>query len=116
MPKRGLRLSPEELFSGTKYQNYNHLQQAHVWGCPIYVLDPSLRDGKKIPKWKPQMRHGLYVGVSPNHSTTVGQVLNLNTGHISSQYHCVYDYTFSLVTNPEGGPFAAENFSRPILI
>jgi hypothetical protein len=26
MPKRGSRLSPEELFSGTKYQNYNHLQ------------------------------------------------------------------------------------------
>jgi hypothetical protein len=50
MPKRGLRPSPEELFSGTKYQNYNHLQRAHVWGCPVYVLDPSLQDGKKIPK------------------------------------------------------------------
>jgi hypothetical protein len=25
----------------------------HVWGCPVYVLDKTLGDGKKIPKWKP---------------------------------------------------------------
>jgi hypothetical protein len=69
MPKRASHLSPEELFSGTKYQNYNHLQQAHVWGCSLYVLDPSLQDGKKIPKLKPRTHHGLYVGVLPHHIT-----------------------------------------------
>ena len=25
----------------------------HVWGCPVYVLDKTIADGKKIPHWKP---------------------------------------------------------------
>jgi hypothetical protein len=113
MPKRdGARLSPLELFSGTKFPNYNHLQWAHVWGCPVYVLDPVLQDGKKLPKWEPRAQQGLYVGVSPIHSTTVGRVLNLRTGHFSPQFHCVYDDTFSSVNSPEGGPFDIASFSR----
>jgi hypothetical protein len=111
MPKRGTRMSPVELFTGSKFPNYAHLQRSHVWGCPVYVLDPTLQDGKKLPKWKPRARRGLYVGVSPIHSSTVGRVLNLNTGHVSDQYHCVYDDLFSTVNSPEGGPFGIDNFS-----
>jgi hypothetical protein len=43
--------------------------------------------------------------VSQRHSTTVGHVLNLNTGHISDQYHCVYNNTFFTVSRPFGNPF-----------
>jgi hypothetical protein len=77
----------------------------------VYVLDPMLQDGKKVPKWLPRARRGLYVGVSQRHSTTVGRVLNLNTGHISDQYHCVYDDTFSTVSCPFGNPFDVDTFS-----
>jgi hypothetical protein len=111
LPQRGTRLSPIELFTGNKFTNYSHLQRAHVWGCPVYVLDPTLQDGKKIPKWKPRARRGLYVGVSPQHSSTVGRVLSLTTGHVSDQFHCVYDDLFSTVNSPEGGPFEIDNFS-----
>ena len=110
-PKRGSRMAPTEIFTGMKFENYNHLQRAHVWGCPVYVLDPMLQDGKKVPKWLPCARRGLYVGVSQRHSTTVGHVLNLNTGHISDQYHCVYDDTFSTVSCPFGNPFNVDTFS-----
>ena len=27
------------------------LMQTHVWGCPVYVLEASLQDSKKLPKW-----------------------------------------------------------------
>jgi transposase InsO family protein len=53
LPKRSTQMTPSELFTGTKFPNYNHLQRAHVWGCPVYVLDPMLQDGKKLPRWRP---------------------------------------------------------------
>mgnify|MGYP000400032102 CR=1 FL=1 len=53
MPQRESRLAPIEIFGSTRFADYRHLQHAHVWGCPTYVLDPMLQDGKKIPKWQP---------------------------------------------------------------
>jgi hypothetical protein len=111
MPQKLTRLAPIEIFGSTRFDNYRHLQRSHVWGCPTYVLDPMLQDGHKIPKWKPRARRGLYLGVSPEHSLTVGRVLNLDTGYVSPQFHCVYDNKFSTVSAPEGGPFEAERFS-----
>ncbi|KAL7479156.1 hypothetical protein ACHAW6_004895 [Cyclotella cf. meneghiniana] len=28
-----------------------NLMQTHVWGCPVYVLEVSLQDSKKLLKW-----------------------------------------------------------------
>jgi hypothetical protein len=112
MPDRRTRLAPIELFTGVKFLNYRHLQRAHVWGSPMYVLDPKLQDGKKLPKWTPRARCALYVGVSPDHSSTVGRVLNLQTGYVSPQYHCVYDDHFSTVNCPVDNVFEGEQFTR----
>ena len=73
------------------------LRELHVWGCPVYVLDPKLQDGKKIPKFDPRSRRGLNVGLSPRHAATVPSVLNLQTGNISPQFHVVFDDWFSTV-------------------
>jgi hypothetical protein len=43
-------------------------------GCPVYVLDPKLQDGQKIPKWDPRSRRGMFVGVSNAHSSIVGRI------------------------------------------
>jgi hypothetical protein len=45
-------LSPNELWLSMQ-QNDDILRRAHVFGCPVYVLDAALQDGKKIPKWSP---------------------------------------------------------------
>jgi hypothetical protein len=50
LPIQDKRLSPSELFTGRVFNNYNRLIRAHVFGCPIYVLDPCLQDAKIIPK------------------------------------------------------------------
>jgi len=68
-----------------------------VWGCPVYVLEPSLQDGKKIPKWLPQSRRGQFLGFSLNHATTVGLIKNVITGYVSPQYHFVCDELFSTI-------------------
>ena len=74
-----------------------------MWGCPVYVLDPKLQDGHKIPKWNQRAGCGQYLGVSPNHSSTVGLILNHRTGAITTQYHVLYDNLYSTVPNSENG-------------
>jgi hypothetical protein len=39
LPQGGAGFSPEELFSGIKCLR-SGLPRAHVFGCPVYVLDP----------------------------------------------------------------------------
>jgi hypothetical protein len=95
MPKSRGGLSPIELFSGTKLPSYDVLHNARVWGCPVYVLNPKLQDGRKLPKWSMRSRQGMFVGPSPDHASTVGNVLNLQTGSVSPQYHVVYDEQYS---------------------
>lgn len=43
----------------------HRLADIHTRGCPTYVLDPALHDGKKIPRWKPRSRRGIFLGFSP---------------------------------------------------
>ena len=97
LPRSRNGLSPLELFTSLKLPNYDPILRARVWGCPVYVLDPKLQDGKKLPKWTKRSRLGIYLGNSPQHSTTVGLIGNLDTGAVSPQYHVVYDKLFTTV-------------------
>ena len=63
----------------------------------MYVLDPRLQDGKKIPKWEPKSRRGQYVGASTLHASSVGVIRNLRTENLSPQFHVVYDNYFETV-------------------
>ena len=75
----------------------NELARAHIFGCPVYVLDPALQDGKKIPKWNPRARLGLFLGFSEQHLSQVPLILNVTTGKISPQYHVIFDDKFDTV-------------------
>ena len=103
LPNVQTRLSPSELFKGIHYRNHNHLQRLHVFGCPVYVLEPKIQDGKKLPKWQRRSRQAIYLGVSKLHSTTVHLVLNPESGKVTPQYHVVFDDHFSTVYS--GGEF-----------
>jgi hypothetical protein len=75
------------------------LLQTHVFGCPVYVLDASLQDGKKIPKLNPRARLGLFLGFSDLHSSQTPLVMNMETGKISPQFHVIFDDTFQTVNS-----------------
>jgi hypothetical protein len=96
MPSRDSGLAPIEVFCGTKLDP-RVLRNARVWGCPAYVLNPSLQDGKKIPKWQPRSRRGQFLGFSDQHSSTIGLIRNLQTGAILPQFHVVYDDFFNTI-------------------
>ena len=85
-------MSPIELFSHSKVRP--NLEHFHPFGCPVYVLDERLQGGNKLPRWEPRARVGIHLGRSPHHAASVGLILNTETGHVSPQYHCVYDDLF----------------------
>ena len=104
--------SPEEVWTQSK-SSHSALTNARVWGCPLYILDPRLQDGKKIPKWEPRSRRGQYVGASPLHASSVGVVRNLRTDNLSPQFHVVYDNFFHTVYN--GDNEAPENWDDLVI-
>ena len=98
IPQEDNDMCPMEVFSGTKI-DCTLLRRVRVWGCPSNVLDPKLQDGKKLPKWARRSRRGQFLGFSPQHSSLVGMIRNLDTGHISPQFHVVYDELFMSVSS-----------------
>ena len=61
----------------------------------MFVLDPKLQDGKKLPRWEPRSKLGQFLGRSKVHAGTVGLIRNVVTGKVSSQFHVVYDENFT---------------------
>ena len=101
--------SPIEILSSVvDSRSYSDLRHTHVWGCPVYILEYELASGKKLPKWNPHSRCGVYLGVSSAHSSNVPLVLSLKTGSISAQYHVVFDDCFSTVVSEGLQPQAWE--------
>jgi hypothetical protein len=76
----------------------NEATNFHMFGCLCYVLDHHLQSGNSmIPKWKPHARMGLYVRCSLSHAANVSLILNPRTGHVSPQFHVVFDDDFTAV-------------------
>ena len=63
----------------------------------MFVLDPSLANNKKIPRWKPRSEPRIYLGKSRHHAGNVSLVLNIKTRHVTPQFHLVFDDNFTTV-------------------
>ncbi len=74
LPNRVTGLSPIEILTGIPL-DHQDLLRIHVWGCPVYVLDPKLQDEKKIPKWNCRARQGQFLDFSDEHFLLVAAVL-----------------------------------------
>eukprot|EP00804_Cyclotella_cryptica_P016958 CCRYP_001893-RA/>CCRYP_001893-RA protein AED:0.31 eAED:0.30 QI:0/0/0/1/0/0.33/3/0/518 len=96
LPPNGSGLSPEELWTRTTSDGTS-FQRCHVFGCTVYVPEPALQDGKKVPKWASWSRQGIFVGFLSEHSSSVPLVLNPMTQHILPQYHVIFDDDFATV-------------------
>ena len=91
---QGNDIAPADLFMGTQVPCHK-LKNMHTWGCPVYMLIPKLQQGKKLPCWDPKVHEDIFLSFSPHHASDVLLVLNLTTGHISPQYHVVFDDGFA---------------------
>jgi hypothetical protein len=100
VPNPSTGISPIDIFTKTRWEQ-RKLHDLHVWGCPVYVLDKTLSDGKKLPRWKPRSRRSINMGQSPKHASTVPLVLNPESGAITAQFHVVFDDWFATVASSE---------------
>ena len=105
LPDASSGLSPNDIFTGT-IAPLERLSNLHVWGCPTYVLEPMIANGKKLPKWSPKSRQGMFVGYDESYASSVGLQLNLETRSITPQFHVVYDdwFTTTYSNGPEPPP------------
>ncbi len=91
--------TPSSKFFGTTNKSIN-VDDYHVFGCPVYILNSRLQSGTiSPPKWEPCSRIGVYLGHSPIHAGSVALVLNPQTGHVSPQFHIVFDDNFTTVSH-----------------
>ena len=100
VPSPSTGLCPHDLFFKTRWSQ-TKFHDLHVWGCPVYVLDKTLSDGKKLPRWTPRSHCEVFIGLSPKHSSTVPLVLNPGTVAITPQYHVVFDDEFTTISTNE---------------
>jgi hypothetical protein len=97
-------LCPIDVFTKSRWEQRKY-HDLHVWGCPIYVLEKAIADGKKLPRWKPRSVRCINMGLSKKHASTVPLVLNPESGYITPQYHVVFDDWFATVsTNVDALP------------
>jgi hypothetical protein len=52
VPNPDTGIAPVDIFTRTRWEQ-RKFHDLHVWGCPVYVLDKTLQDGKKLPRWTP---------------------------------------------------------------
>ena len=98
LPRESEGGSPIEKFAKAEVHNKLFHKHQHTFGCPVYVLDAPLQSGLGTkPKWSERSRVGAYLGHSSNHAQSVALVLNLKTGHVSPQFHVVFDDSFQTV-------------------
>lgn len=115
MPRMDTGLSPNEMWTrSTVMDAADVLANCHVWGCPVFVLEPKLRkSGVKIPKWDPRSRQGVNVGFSRLHSSLIALVLNTTTKTITTQFHVVFDDAFTTV--PHNGEINIQAYQNLIM-
>ncbi len=96
LPNQVSGLTPIKLATKTKTDHWDLLR------TPVFVLNPKLQDGKKIPKWNCRSRLGKFLGFSDEHSSLAANVWNLTTGYISPQFHLVFYNEFEMVIGTGG--------------
>ncbi len=88
--------TPLELLTKSK-ADHGDLLHLHVWGCPAIVLDQKLQNNQKLPKWNRRACVGQFLGCSDEHSSLVANVWHVSTGHVSPQFHVIFDDLFDTV-------------------
>jgi hypothetical protein len=96
--------TPESKFFGVNIENIP-VKIFHTMFCPCYIMDSRLHNVGSIgpPKWEPRSNIHVYLGHSPFHAGSVALVYNPSTGHVSPQYHVVFDNDFTMVPYTEAG-------------
>ncbi len=74
-----------------------HVEFPHFW-LSMLCLDHWRQSGiGTLPKWESCTLIGIYAGRSPSHASNIALILNPKIGHVSPQFHVVFDDDFTTV-------------------
>jgi hypothetical protein len=59
-PKNGV--SQMDIFTASTVTRHR-LMVIHVFGCPVYILDPKVQQGQKLPCWQQRSHQGIFMGL-----------------------------------------------------
>lgn len=87
-----------------RFKSNNVVENLKHWfhvGCPVYVTNNLVQQGKrpKGGKWSNRAWLGIHLGRSPLHSINVALVLNLKTRQVIPQFHVTMDPMFDTIKN-----------------
>jgi len=91
------------------------LKSLHPFGCPVYVLENTLKQVQTLGKWENRSRIGMYLGHSPTHARSVHLVLSIRTGLVSPQFHVRFDNFFESTSWVKFMPRSEWKFKARIL-
>jgi hypothetical protein len=96
--------TPESKFYGVNIENIP-VKTFHTMFCPCCILDSRLHNADSIGPPKREQRSNIcvYLGHFLFHAGSVALVYNPSTGHVSPQYHVVFDDDFTMVPYMEAG-------------
>ena len=63
LPNYRSGITPLEFLTRNK-ADHRDLSISHIWGCPVFVLDPKLQNDQNIPKWNWRSILGQFLGFS----------------------------------------------------
>jgi hypothetical protein len=90
--------TPESKFYGVNIENIP-VKTFCTMFCPCYILDSRLHNAGSIgpTKWEPRSNICVYLGHSPLHAGRVALFYNQSNGHVSLQFHVVFDNVFTTI-------------------
>lgn len=80
--------SPSQVASGSEVV----INQMHykTFGCPVFVLNQKMQQGKPFDKWLKRSTVGIYLGPPFHHNRNIPFVLDRDTGLVSHQFHVIF--------------------------
>ena len=90
------RLTQLVILTRSKSYHCHHLC-CHMWGWPVFVLEPKLQNYQKLPKWNQRDPLYQFLGFLDEHSSLLYQVLHLSAGYIYLKFHLVFVDVFETV-------------------
>ena len=74
LPNKNTKLAPNDIF--IEVLHFGDLKHFHVFGYPVHVLDPVLKNENRLTMWEKKSRLTIYLELSYIHSSNVVLVLN----------------------------------------
>jgi hypothetical protein len=92
--------TPYKISTWTRVET--EVRHHHTFGCPVFVTETAIQQGKSLGAWLSRAKVGLNLGISLTHARSVALLLSLRYGLSSPQFHVKHDDMFETTSSKAG--------------